>query len=181
MVAPAQRYEDALKAPGHADSSLTDDARIGDAVNRVDALVALNRKAEASTALSDALLLCDRASAVGLHALSGALASVGLEDDAAELFARSLAKGSGIELPADEPAIRFILRQPDWELIASSRSTQLVDALRAVAARDASELPPEHAIHTVIQLSDSERRGLEELVASPPIPSDDLIAAFRGG
>jgi tetratricopeptide (TPR) repeat protein len=132
---------------------------------------------EARVVFEAAVRSVDPARSSDLFNVATTAAVLGADEDAAELFARSIAVAKGIDL-GETPAIELVLADPDGLKIARARSLPLGDALTRVAARHNAQIPPEHQLTTQISLPHAALTALNGLVEHPPIPTDTLRRVF---
>jgi hypothetical protein len=105
-----------------------------------------------------------------------AAAVLGADEDAVELFARSIAAACGVDL-GETPAIVFLRADPD-RMKAAAQNPALEAVLARVAARHDEPTPPEHQLVTQIALPPAARTALDELVEHPPDPTEELRKLF---
>ena len=130
----------------------------------------------ARIAFEEALLRVDPASSWHLFAAASAAANLGADEDAVELFARSMAVARGVDL-GETPAIEFLRTSPG-HMKAAPQSASLEAALARVAARHDAPIPPEHQLVTQISLPPAALTALDELVEHPPDPTESLRQLF---
>lgn len=125
----------------------------------------------------EAVRRADSARAIDFHNVAVTAAVLGLEEDATELFARSMALARGVDL-AERDAVEFLLSDPDYLKAGGQRSAVLHAALMSVAQRHAADIPHEHQVSARVDLEARERDTVNEMLAHPPEPTAALRRVF---
>lgn len=142
-------------------------------VNEAEANHRLGRTEAARAAFEAAIANHDADCASDLFSLAMEAADLGAEDDAAEFFARYLARSQGVEL-GDTSAVEFICNAPKELWGRAHELPTLTDAIARVVARNDAPIPDDMQIDTRIVVSLEAWDALESALTNPPESSEAL-------